>query len=202
MKSPLMTLLLIKTPVLKTPLITTVALSILLLSGCQKTPTPEATNTSSQNTPVTSTIHQDQPATDPNEQVTNATATTTEPLPTTAGAENTIPNPETMPLSPQQPVKGTQVTDVHYRSDSGETLSVVFQTSANGILNAIVTLPNDTKMTLSAPEGQGNNPTYRSMDADIELVSHEGGTVIDLIRNDKITSFTAISAEAEVITQT
>ena len=56
-------------------------------------------------------------------------------------------------------------------------------------------------MTLSAPEGQGNNPTYRSSDGSIELVSHAGGGTIDLVQNNKITSFDAVSAEAEVITE-
>jgi hypothetical protein len=69
-------------------------------------------------------------------------------------------------------------------------------------LNAIVTLPNSPKLTLSAPEGQGNNPTYRSKDGSIELVSHGGGSSIDLIENGTITSYEATSAEAEVVTQT
>ena len=57
------------------------------------------------------------------------------------------------------------------------------------------------KMTLSAPEGQGNNPTYRSKDGSTELVSHGGGSAIDLMQKGKLTSFDATSAEAEVITQ-
>ncbi|WP_350571896.1 hypothetical protein, partial [Pseudomonas sp. H26/SER47-MNA-CIBAN-0231] len=77
----------------------------------------------------------------------------------------------------------------------GENLSVVFETSAAGVLNAIVTLPSKPKITLSAPEGQGNNPTYRSSDGSIQLVSHAGGGSIDFIRNNKVTSFDAVSAE-------
>lgn len=80
-------------------------------------------------------------------------------------------------------------------------MSVVFETSATGVLNAIVTLPNKPKMTLSALEGQGNNPTYRSKDGSTELVSHGGGSAIDLMQKGKLTSFDATSAEAEVITQ-
>ena len=111
-------------------------------------------------------------------------------------------NTETSSPNPEQAIKSTQITDVEYRSARGESLSVVFETSATGVLNAIVTLPNRPKLTLSAPEGQGNNPTYRSKDGSIELVSHGGGSSIDLIENGTITSYEATSAEAEVVTQT
>ena len=107
---------------------------------------------------------------------------------------NTAPNPE-------QAIKGAQITDVRYKSAAGDTLSVVFETSAAGLLNAIVTRPNQPKLTLSAPEGQGNNPTYRSADGSTQLVSHAGGSTIDFIQNDTVTSFDALSAEAEVITE-
>ncbi|MGB2082484.1 MAG: hypothetical protein ACPHVJ_05970, partial [Psychrobacter sp.] len=103
--------------------------------------------------------------------------------------------------NPEQAIKGAQITDVRYKSAAGESLSVVFETSAAGMLNAIITRPNQPKMTLSAPEGQGNNPTYQSADGSIQLVSHAGGGTIDLIRNNKVTSFDAVSAEAEVITE-
>jgi len=103
--------------------------------------------------------------------------------------------------NPEQAIKGAQITDVRYKNDAGDSLSVVFETSAAGLLNAIVTRPNRPKITLSAPEGQGNNPTYRSADGSIQLVSHAGGGTIDFIQNDTITSFDAISAEAEVITE-
>ena len=103
--------------------------------------------------------------------------------------------------SPEQAIKGAQITDVLYKNAAGDTLSVVFETSASGLLNAIVTLPNQPKMTLSAPEGQGNNPTYRSADGSIQLVSHAGGGTINLIQNNKVTSFDAVSADAEVITE-
>ena len=103
--------------------------------------------------------------------------------------------------NPEQAIKGAQITDVNYRSATGETLFVIFETSEKGVLNAIVTLPGKPKMTLSAPEGQGNNPTYRSNDGNIQLVSHGGGSSIDLIQNNKTTSFEAISVEAEVISE-
>lgn len=117
------------------------------------------------------------------------------------GADGVTPNSDVTTPSPEQTIKGTQVTDVKYRNAAGDTLSVVFETSATGVLNAIVTLPNQPTMTLSAPEGQGNNPTYRSKDGSIELISHGGGSSIDLMKNDKIISFEAISADAEVVTQ-
>ena len=110
--------------------------------------------------------------------------------------------PDTPPTpNPEQAIKGAQITDVRYISAAGESLSVTFETSAAGVLNAIITLPNQPKMTLSAPEGQGNNPTYRSSDGSIQLVSHAGGGSIDLIKNDKVKSFEAISADAEVVTE-
>lgn len=174
-------------------LLVTAALVLSIVSGCQKAPLPETSEA------VEPTIQDDSAVTEHSQTKGNAAPATEMPQPITTPVDDA--NPETMPLS-QQPTKGTQVTDVHYRSDSGETLSVVFETSGTGTLNAIITLANDSKITLSAPEGQGNNPTYHSADGKMELVSHEGGTVIDLIRDDKMISFTAISAEAEVITQT
>lgn len=204
MNSSLITSFSIPIPSIPTSFLKIAALSLFILSGCQKAPTPDTVETGVQDIPVTSNINQDIAAENPNQHNIDD-STTTDSLAKNAEDANNAninTNPETMPLSPQQPIKGTQVTDVHYRSATGETLTVVFKTSAIGVLSAMITLPDQTKMTLSAPEGQGNNPTYQSVDGDIELVSHEGGTIIDLIRNNTVTSFEAISAEAEVITQT
>ena len=180
----------------------------LALSACQKSPDTQAQPTTESNAITTDNNTQNvavvnEPNLEPSNNISanQAQNSLSTPVENAPNSLDVAPNPETMPLSTQQP-RGTQVTDVHYRSAAGETLSVVFQTSATGVLNAVITLSNDAKMTLSAPEGQGNNPTYRSADGKIELVSHQGGTVIDLIRDDAVTSFTAISAEAEVITQT
>ena len=183
-----------------------VFLSLSLLSACQKTPEPETANettteATTQTTPVTSNINASTVADE------EASATNPEPdislkelegnLGTT---DNSINNPAPAP-NPEQAIKGAQITDVRYKSAAGESLSVTFETSAAGMLNAIVTLPNKPKMTLSAPEGQGNNPTYRSSDGQIQLVSHAGGGTIDFIQNNKMTSFDAVSADAEVITE-
>ncbi len=189
--------------------------SALLLTACQKTPEPEAetktqAETDVQTTPVTTNINVPE---DNGDGDSNGTDASTEPatdterdisltqlednLETTGSA----PNSASASPNPEQAIKGAQITDVLYKSAAGETLSVVFETSAAGLLNAIVTLPNKPKMTLTAPEGQGNNPTYRSSDGNIQLVSHAGGGSIDLIRNNKITSFDAISAEAEVVAE-
>ena len=171
--------------------------SALLLTACQKDPEPEAANevqteTAVQTTPVTTNINVIEDA----ERDINVNELEDNLETTNTAANNTAIAP-----NPEQAIKGAQITDVRYKNATGETLSVVFQTSAAGMLNAIVTLPNRPKMTLSAPEGQGNNPTYRSKDGSLELVSHAGGGTIDLVQNNKVTSFDAISAEAEVITE-
>ncbi|MDN3448294.1 hypothetical protein QL886_11650 [Psychrobacter sp. APC 3281] len=186
--------------------------SLLLLNACQKDPEPEATDTttaetSTQTTPVTTNINVDEAEGNNVDDTKNVAQTDSErdlslteldkdlsDTTSTANASAEKPNPE-------QAIKGAQITDVRYKSAAGESLSVVFETSAAGMLNAIITRPNQPKMTLSAPEGQGNNPTYQSADGSIQLVSHAGGGTIDLIRNNKVTSFDAVSAEAEVITE-
>lgn len=188
-------------------------LSVFLLTACQETPEPEESaetpsETSTQTTPVTTNINVNEAADDSIEEVPNLAQTATDSerdvslteleqdLEETKTASNNAVTP-----SPEQAIKGAQITDVRYKSAAGDTLSVVFETSASGLLNAIVILPNQPKMTLSAPEGQGNNPTYRSADGSIQLVSHAGGGTIDLIQNNKVKSFDAVSAEAEVVTE-
>ncbi len=193
-------------PFFKTISITLLSLS--LLSACQKTPEPETVNensadTTTQTTPVSSNINAPKVA----DEDTAKSAVNTEAdmslseLENELGAADTSGNSAAIAPNPEQAIKGAQITDVNYRSASGETLFVIFETSEKGVLNAIVTLPGKPKMTLSAPEGQGNNPTYRSNDGNIQLVSHGGGSSIDLIQNNKTTSFEAISVEAEVITK-
>lgn len=183
-------------------------LSLSLLSACQKTPESEtaeetAADTTTQTTPVSSNINAPKIA----DENTAKPANTLEQDTSLNESENELSAADISTSSaaimpnPEQAIKGAQITDVNYRSASGETLFVIFETSEKGVLNAIVTLPNKPKMTLSAPEGQGNNPTYRSSDGSIQLVSHGGGSSIDLIQNNKTTSFEAISVEAEVITE-
>lgn len=186
--------------------------SLLLLTACQKDPEPEATDTttaetSTQTKPVTTNINVDEAKDSNVDDAQNVAQTDSERdmsltelnkdlTDTTSTANDSAEKP-----NPEQAIKGAQITDVRYKSEAGESLSVVFETSAAGMLNAIITRPNQPKMTLSAPEGQGNNPTYQSADGSIQLVSHAGGGTIDLIRNNKVTSFDAVSAEAEVITE-
>ena len=188
--------------------ISAIFLSLSLLSACQKTPEPETDNetiseAAVQTTPVTTNINVDTTADNgddiassevSSEQDVSLTELENDLGATDSAVNNTAPNPE-------QAIKGAQITDVRYKNAAGESLSVVFETSAAGVLNAIVSLPNKPKMTLSAPEGQGNNPTYRTTDGSIQLVSHAGGGSIDFIKNNKVTSFDAVSAEAEVITE-
>lgn len=192
--------------------------SVLLLSGCQKnseqkTGDESQTETAVQTEPVTSNINDtDGDSDDPNISVDNATDSAESSIKTQQdinlteleddlGTTDTSANNTDATPNPEQAIKGAQITDVNYRSATGETLFVVFETSAKSVLNAIVTLPNKPKMTLSAPEGQGNNPTYRSTDGSMELISHGGGSTIDLMQNNKLTSYDAISADAEVITE-
>ena len=205
MKTDIFTLVKSK-PSFKAISITLLGLS--LLSACQKTPESEtaeetAADTTTQTTPVSSNINAPKVADeDAAKSAVNAEADMNlNELENELGAADTSANNAAIMPNPEQAIKGAQITDVNYRSASGETLFVIFETSEKGVLNAIVTLPNKPKMTLSAPEGQGNNPTYRSNDGSIQLVSHGGGSSIDLIQNNKTTSFEAISVEAEVITE-
>ena len=207
MKTDIFTLVKSK-PSFKAISITLLGLS--LLSACQKTPESEtaeetAADTITQTTPVSSNINAPKVA-ETKPSATDSAATLEQDTSSNesenelSAADISTSSAAIMP-NPEQAIKGAQITDVNYRSASGETLFVIFETSEKGVLNAIVTLPNKPKMTLSAPEGQGNNPTYRSSDGSIQLVSHGGGSSIDLIQNNKTTSFEAISVEAEVITE-
>jgi hypothetical protein len=207
MKTDIFTLVKSK-PSFKAISITLLGLS--LLSACQKTPESEtaeetAADTTTQTTPVSSNINAPKVA-ETKPSATDSAATLEQDTSSNesenelSAADISTSSAAIMP-NPEQAIKGAQITDVNYRSASGETLFVIFETSEKGVLNAIVTLPNKPKMTLSAPEGQGNNPTYRSSDGSIQLVSHGGGSSIDLIQNNKTTSFEAISVEAEVITE-
>lgn len=207
MKTDIFTLVKSK-PSFKAISITLLGLS--LLSACQKTPESEtaeetAADTTTQTTPVSSNINAPKVA-ETKPSATDSAATLEQDTSSNesenelSAADISTSSAAIMP-NPEQAIKGAQITDVNYRSASGETLFVIFETSERGVLNAIVTLPNKPKMTLSAPEGQGNNPTYRSNDGSIQLVSHGGGSSIDLIQNNKTTGFEAISIEAEVITE-
>ena len=190
--------------------ISAIFLSLSLLSACQKTREPETDNetiseAAVQTTPVTTNINVDKTANNgddiANSEVSSELDLSLTELENDLGATDSVSNNTAPAPNPAQTIKGAQITDVRYKNTAGESLSVVFETSAAGVLNAIVTLPNKPKMTLSAPEGQGNNPTYRSADGSIQLVSHAGGGSIDFIKNNKVTSFDAVSAEAEVITE-
>ena len=60
-------------------------------------------------------------------------------------------------------------------------------------------MPSGKRILLTAPPGQGNNPTYRSADGAIELVTHGGGSKIDLLYENETIKFGAVKTDAEVI---
>lgn len=101
-----------------------------------------------QSTPVTSNINM---PTVTDEAGTTAETTSPEPdvslteLENDLDATNLAANNTAPALNPEQAIKGAQITDVRYKNAAGESLSVVFETSAAGVLNAIVTLPNKSK---------------------------------------------------------
>ncbi|AWT48512.1 hypothetical protein DLE54_02485 [Psychrobacter sp. YP14] len=97
------------------------------------------------------------------------------------------------------PTSETQVTDVEYKDGQGRSVYVTFQTSATATLQANLMMPSGKRVLLTAPTGQGNNPTYRSIDGSIELVTHGGGNNIDLIYQGKPINFTAVDSDTEVI---
>ncbi|MGM8886824.1 MULTISPECIES: hypothetical protein [unclassified Psychrobacter] len=186
----------------------------LILTACQKTPEPEAANEPQAETTTvqTTSVNNDSDSNDNSAPIDSSqnSVDSTEKSKNDVSVnelENDIetvevePNTADLTPNPEQAIKGAQITDVIYKNAAGETLSVVFETSAAGVLNALVTLPNKPTMMLSAPEGQGNNPTYRSTDGHMQLVTHAGGGSIDLIKNNNVTSFDAISADAEVVTE-
>ncbi len=183
------------------------SLSSLALTACQKEPETEpVAETPVQTTPEATSFENNIGNDTVDNQVKAADSKSAgdvdlASLENNIGAADVTPNAETTTSSSEQAIAGTQITNMTYRNAAGENLSVIFETSAAGVLNAIVTLPNKPKMTLSAPEGQGNNPTYRSKDGSIELISHGGGSSIDLVQKGKVTSFEATSAEAEVVSQ-
>lgn len=205
------TISLIHAPDKRPPALSIVLLSVALISliGCQKEPEAEPVVEDTTQSVAVNTVDNDNDtemtSLDTEASIDNA-ATSERDIDLSAledDLDSTNPAIESQAVAPnpQQAITGKQITDVEYRSSTGETLYVVFETSATGVLNAIVTLPNQPKMTLSAPEGQGNNPTYRSKDGSVELVSHQGGTTIDLMRNGSLTSFDMVSADAEVVTE-
>lgn len=118
-----------------------------------------------------------------------------------AGSNQTSDSPDVPAADPNQALQGAQITKVAYQDANKQTIKTTFRTSAEGKLTADVVLVNGRKLTLHAPEGQGNNPTYRSSDGTVELVSHSGGSSIDLLIDGKATQYSAVSAEAEVVTE-
>ena len=114
----------------------------------------------------------------------------------TESSTNTV---EASPSKDVPPASEIQVTDVEYQDSKGRSIHVTFQTSATATLQADLRLPSGKRVLLTAPTGQGNNPTYRSTDGSIELVTHGGGSSIDLFYENKRAKFDAVNTESEIL---
>ena len=97
------------------------------------------------------------------------------------------------------PASEIQVTDVEYQDSEGRSIHVTFQTSATATLQASLRLPSGKRILLTAPTGQGNNPTYRSTDGSIELVTHGGGSSMDLFYENQRAEFDAVKTDSEIL---
>ena len=114
----------------------------------------------------------------------------------TESSTNTV---EASPSKDVPPASEIQVTDVEYQDSKGRSIHVTFQTSGTATLQADLRLPSGKRVLLTAPTGQGNNPTYRSTDGSIELVTHGGGSSIDLFYENKRAKFDAVNTESEIL---
>ncbi|WP_019671690.1 hypothetical protein [Psychrobacter lutiphocae] len=103
-------------------------------------------------------------------------------------------NTATPSLAPE-----TQITEVEYQDKQGHSMYITFLTSATSELRANLRLPSGKVIVLTAPAAQGNNPTYRSVDGSIELVTHQGGSSIDLLFEGQATTLDAISTDTAVV---
>lgn len=108
-------------------------------------------------------------------------------------------NSEANTIKSAPPASEIQVTDVEYQDSKGRSIHVTFQTSATATLQADLRLPSGKRVLLTAPTGQGNNPTYRSTDGSIELVTHGGGSSIDLFYENQRAKFDAVNTESEIL---
>ncbi len=115
--------------------------------------------------------------------------------------ENSASNEDTESAAKKNmpPASEIQVTDVEYQDSEGRSIHVTFQTSATATLQASLRLPSGKRILLTAPTGQGNNPTYRSTDGSIELVTHGGGSSMDLFYENQRAEFDAVKTDSEIL---
>lgn len=118
-----------------------------------------------------------------------------------AETENSASNKDTESATTKDmpPASEIQVTDVEYQDSEGRSIHVTFQTSATATLQASLRLPSGKRILLTAPTGQGNNPTYRSTDGSIELVTHGGGSSMDLFYENQRAEFDAVKTDSEIL---
>ena len=120
-----------------------------------------------------------------------------EPTETESSASNE--DTESATTKDMPPASEIQVTDVEYQDSEGRSIHVTFQTSATATLQASLRLPSGKRILLTAPTGQGNNPTYRSTDGSIELVTHGGGSSMDLFYENQRAEFDAVKTDSEIL---
>lgn len=81
--------------------------------------------------------------------------------------------------------EASQSTTIHYQSETGDTLTVIYQPNDEEGIEATVILATGEKLTLiaDAPDAiNSQNVLFHSADSSVELISHGGGSSVDLVQ--------------------